>query len=189
MLRKAWKCSLKRNTVKSLLKIILCGCLPACLCTTWAWCLQRQEEGVRIIKTKDRGTNSCELPYKCWELLPGPLEEQSVPLTTIHFSSLRIGFSSPYYNNLQEWKKKQKKNPSTYWREKPFVYSGVHMHVHVYVWECICMCCTGTRTTHLQKPEKNFRSLRAGVMDVYKVPKIFADAGKLWPSWLHNKCS
>ena len=32
---------------------------------------------------------------------------------------------------------------------------------------------------HLQKPEKNFRSLRAGVMEVYKVPKIVAGAGKL----------
>ena len=27
-------------------------------------------------------TNGCELPCGCWELTPGPLEEQSVILTT-----------------------------------------------------------------------------------------------------------
>ena len=27
-------------------------------------------------------SDSCELPYRCWELNPGPLEEQPVPLIT-----------------------------------------------------------------------------------------------------------
>ena len=48
--------------------------LHVCLC-----------EGVRSSETGVTGTgvtDSCELPHGFWELNPGPLEEQSVLLTT-----------------------------------------------------------------------------------------------------------
>ena len=42
--------------------------------------LQRPEEGIRSLGTGVTG--GCELPCGCWELNPGPLEEQPVLVTT-----------------------------------------------------------------------------------------------------------
>jgi hypothetical protein len=45
-----------------------------------AWCLQWPEQGVR---SPGAGiTDHCEPPCRCWELNPGPLQEQPVLLTT-----------------------------------------------------------------------------------------------------------
>ena len=58
------------------------GVLFACLSMyhVCAWCLWWPEEGIGSPGTGV--TDSCELPCGCWELNPGPLEEQSVLLTT-----------------------------------------------------------------------------------------------------------
>lgn len=40
------------------------------------------------VRVLDPGVaDSCDRPYGCWELNPGPLEEQSMLLTTVHLSS------------------------------------------------------------------------------------------------------
>ena len=45
-----------------------------------AWSTERPEESVRF---PGMGvTDSCELPCRCWELNPGPLEEQPMLLAT-----------------------------------------------------------------------------------------------------------
>ena len=44
------------------------------------WCPQKGRKVVRSPGT--RVTNSCGLPWDCWELNMGPLEEQAVLLTT-----------------------------------------------------------------------------------------------------------
>ena len=55
--------------------------------------------GVKVRPPATGSSDSCELPYGCWELNPGPLEEQSVLLTTEpslqphFFFFLRQGFS------------------------------------------------------------------------------------------------
>ena len=38
--------------------------------------------GVKVSDPLKLFTDSCELPYGCWDLNPDPLEEQSVLLTT-----------------------------------------------------------------------------------------------------------
>lgn len=44
------------------------------------WSLQRPEEDIRSLGT--RATVGCEPPHGCWELIPGPLKEQPMFLTT-----------------------------------------------------------------------------------------------------------
>jgi hypothetical protein len=46
--------------------------------------LETPEEGIRL--------DGCEPPYGCWELNSGPLEEQSVLLTTEPSLQPRAGF-------------------------------------------------------------------------------------------------
>uniref|UniRef100_A0ABK0M252 Protein N-terminal glutamine amidohydrolase n=1 Tax=Rattus norvegicus TaxID=10116 RepID=A0ABK0M252_RAT len=53
-------------------------CLPMCLCTLCALCLQNPEEGVGFLGT--RATDVCKLPCGCWEQILGPLQEQQVPI-------------------------------------------------------------------------------------------------------------
>lgn len=53
--------------------------LPAYMyvCCTCAWCLQRSEEGIRSLRTGTTDVSPpCEPPCKCWEPIPGPLQEQ-----------------------------------------------------------------------------------------------------------------
>ena len=45
-------------------------------------------------------TDSCELPYGCWELNPGPLEEQSVLLTAEPFLQPQKIFSTKSYKKI-----------------------------------------------------------------------------------------
>ena len=52
-------------------------CLHVCVCTV---CPQRSDESIRFPGTGV--TDSCELPCGCWESNPGPLQEQSVRVTT-----------------------------------------------------------------------------------------------------------
>ena len=66
--------------------IFMCiGALPVCI-----------SEGVRSPRTE--ATDRCELPRGCWELNPGPLEEQPVFLTTepsVHFSVSAVNLPEP----------------------------------------------------------------------------------------------
>ena len=48
------------------------------LFTIYAWCLQRPEEGAESSGTGI--TDTCELPYWCWESDLGPLEKQVTAL-------------------------------------------------------------------------------------------------------------
>ena len=50
------------------------------LCTTCVQCPEWTEEDVRSPGVKI--TDGCDLPYQCWELTPGPLEEQLLLLST-----------------------------------------------------------------------------------------------------------
>jgi hypothetical protein len=50
------------------------------ICIMFMKCLQRPGEGIRPAGTVVTG--NCELPFGCWELNSGPLEEQPVLLTT-----------------------------------------------------------------------------------------------------------
>jgi hypothetical protein len=52
-----------------------CLCVHPCASNT-----QRPEEGTGIPATE--ATNGCELPYRGWELNPGPLQEEPVLSTT-----------------------------------------------------------------------------------------------------------
>jgi hypothetical protein len=58
------------------------GVLPACMSVyhVHGWCLQKPEEGIKRFGTG--GIGGCEPPHGDWELSSGPLEEQSVLLTT-----------------------------------------------------------------------------------------------------------
>jgi hypothetical protein len=53
--------------------------LPACMYMnhTHSWCLWKSEEGSVAYGSV---TDDCEPPYRCWELNPGPLQEQQVLL-------------------------------------------------------------------------------------------------------------
>lgn len=42
----------------------------------YTWFLRRLEEGVRFFEAEV--TDSCKLPYVCWELNAGPLQEQQL---------------------------------------------------------------------------------------------------------------
>lgn len=55
-----------------------CFAIFACRYDYTTWCLWRSEEGVGSSGTGI--TDVCELPFGCWELIPGPLEEESVLL-------------------------------------------------------------------------------------------------------------
>jgi hypothetical protein len=54
--------------------------LHVSLCITCVWASQSPEEDDGSPETGV--TDSCKLPYGSWELNPGSLEEQSVPITT-----------------------------------------------------------------------------------------------------------
>jgi hypothetical protein len=56
------------------------------------WCLACMYEDVESPGTGV--TDSCELPCRCWELKPGPLEAQSVLLTVD--SSLQLQWANSY---------------------------------------------------------------------------------------------
>lgn len=56
-------------------------------------CPQESEEGVRSLGTGV--TDDCEPPHWCWELNPGPLQEQQVLLTAE--SSLQTPFRESNY--------------------------------------------------------------------------------------------
>lgn len=60
-----------------------------------AWYLWKSETVVDFPKTGD-----CELPYECWKLIPGPLEEQPVllPPHAISLASPGAGFFFFAYN-------------------------------------------------------------------------------------------
>ena len=69
-------------------------CLYVCLCTT---CMSEAKEASKFIRSLGtRITDGCELPYGCWELNLGPLEEQPVLLTTVTLS-LKVIFSSYFW--------------------------------------------------------------------------------------------
>lgn len=56
-------------------------CLQVCLCTT---CTSDVHTGQKRVSDPSRPgvTEGCELPCGCWELNPGPLQEQPVLLAT-----------------------------------------------------------------------------------------------------------
>ena len=57
------------------------GCFACmCLCTMCMQYPQRPEEDIRSHGTEVK--DNCQLPCGCWELNPGPLQEQPVLLTT-----------------------------------------------------------------------------------------------------------
>ena len=66
------------------------GVLPAYMFAhhLWAWCPWSPESGIGCSGT--RVTDSCELPYDCWESNPGPVEKQSVHLPLTYLSSPKI---------------------------------------------------------------------------------------------------
>lgn len=82
-----------------LLFFILCiwlFCLQVCLCAT---CMQRHwpEEGNVPLELELQ--QGCELPKGCWELSPGPLQEQQMS----HFSSPSIHSKTIIWQNYVWW--------------------------------------------------------------------------------------
>jgi hypothetical protein len=59
---------------------------------------QRPEEDIRSSGT--RVADDCGLPCDCWELNPGPLEEQPVLLTIEPYFLLLITLKNIYYFKL-----------------------------------------------------------------------------------------
>ena len=85
------------------------------------WC-----EGVRTPGTGS--SDSCELPCGCWELNPGPQEEQSVLLTTDpSLQPLRTMFTGRSYCLILH-----------------------SIFLHVLIW-CLSHCCIAVKNLHDQR--------------------------------------
>lgn len=87
-----------------LFKEIYFMCMGVCLhvstCTTYVQCPERLEEVIVALGTAV--TDRCELPHGSWEWNLGPLEKQTILLTTKpYLQSRERGFLKVFYRTLR----------------------------------------------------------------------------------------